>query len=790
MRRIIVGIILLCASMGASAQTGALQGHAFLGGTAAKTSGMNSSNYLDGIVPSATITVYLTGTTTKAAIYSDAASDPLANPFTANTASSVNPGGWIFWAATAQGYDIVASGGISPNTYLSPVTLCADCFASSQSTVTAGVNEIIPGTNITCSPESGGSCTGDVTVNASGAGTVDGDLTVTGLLTTGALSINAPPWSAPNGLAFIGDSLSAKQSGWQLQVPMITAQKIWTLNESWNPSVAGQTTAYMLATELPAILALSPKPNYVSILGGTNDYLEAVPLATTLSNITSMVNQLKAAGITPILNTVPPNNTPADATLAYAMNFGAGTPSSPTAPSIESTAATLGVAIVDNWSALADTGNNEYKAGYSDDGEHPNTYPGMTTMASNWVSSTNSIFATGTVWVPTTAQDRVNLVYDPLVSNVANWYQVQYSDFTTSPVFSSVSCSAVSAGSCFQAVITTDGNAAHYATWGVGYTSEAAAGDTMLMVLPYTITGMNALGGWSGGIAGLNVFTGQSDLVDPNVTPFEQLWYDCSNCVMAIEYTQPALPVSGNNVGMEIYFGGSTNSGSVTLQFGQAAVVDLTALGLPGGTLAFTQAPGTSTQQLATTAFVANTLGKWVGHDNVAVIGTDGSGNFLATPTTGTGSAVFGASPQITGAPQISVGGTYPANGYITPTGGGVVQANQIISASTAPAACAGNGFNVYFNTTTNTLGYCSGANTFTSIDALSSMQSCGGVNFSGSTTSSSATCSFTPVHCMFAASNASSTLAGLYYSISGSSVSLTSSTSGNGGFSVACSQN
>lgn len=108
--------------------TAALQGHSFLGGTQATTSGLNSSNYLNGIIPHATITVYLTGTTTLATIYKDGNSTPLSNPFTSNDVGSVNPGGWIFWAAVNQGYDVIASGGIAPNTYANPVTLCADCY--------------------------------------------------------------------------------------------------------------------------------------------------------------------------------------------------------------------------------------------------------------------------------------------------------------------------------------------------------------------------------------------------------------------------------------------------------------------------------------------------------------------------------------------------------------------------------------------------------------------------------------------------------------------------------------
>jgi len=84
---------------------------------------MHSTNYQQGIIPGCTISVFLSGTQTPATIYSDGNKTPLSNPFTANGPSSPNAGAWIFWAAAPVTYDVVASGGIPPNTYPSPVTL-------------------------------------------------------------------------------------------------------------------------------------------------------------------------------------------------------------------------------------------------------------------------------------------------------------------------------------------------------------------------------------------------------------------------------------------------------------------------------------------------------------------------------------------------------------------------------------------------------------------------------------------------------------------------------------------
>ena len=105
----------------AAAQVDAIQNDCIQDAQRAVTSGLSSSNTLQGVVPYCTVTVYLTGTTTKAPIYSNSASAPLTNPFTANA-----NGSWLFYAATAVGYDVQLSNSaqsICPNCYATPKTL-------------------------------------------------------------------------------------------------------------------------------------------------------------------------------------------------------------------------------------------------------------------------------------------------------------------------------------------------------------------------------------------------------------------------------------------------------------------------------------------------------------------------------------------------------------------------------------------------------------------------------------------------------------------------------------------
>jgi len=88
------------------------------GAVQASTSGMRSTNYLDGIIPSCQVAVFLTGSPTYATIYSDATGTALANPFTASST-----GQFLAYASGTDAYDVVLSGGIAPNTYPMPVTI-------------------------------------------------------------------------------------------------------------------------------------------------------------------------------------------------------------------------------------------------------------------------------------------------------------------------------------------------------------------------------------------------------------------------------------------------------------------------------------------------------------------------------------------------------------------------------------------------------------------------------------------------------------------------------------------
>ena len=165
MKKISILAVLIFSSLCAHAQTGVLPGYCVQGATQAKTSGSPSSNYLQGIIPYCTVSVYLTGTTTLATIYADGSNTPLTNPFQADASGS-----WLFWAALNQAYDITLSGGIYPNTYSVPIT-------------ETGVSPNVAGGGyFPCSPAVSGNitCTGTVAAGA----------------IVGAIYSNMPHWHA------------------------------------------------------------------------------------------------------------------------------------------------------------------------------------------------------------------------------------------------------------------------------------------------------------------------------------------------------------------------------------------------------------------------------------------------------------------------------------------------------------------------------------------------------------------------------------------------------------------
>lgn len=106
MKNILLLSVLLVA-LPSSAQYFPFQGNCTVGNTPALTSGLKSTNTLQASYPKCTVTVYATGTSNLATLYSNATGSILSNPFTASI-----DGSYLFFTAPGS-YDITMSGGLN-----------------------------------------------------------------------------------------------------------------------------------------------------------------------------------------------------------------------------------------------------------------------------------------------------------------------------------------------------------------------------------------------------------------------------------------------------------------------------------------------------------------------------------------------------------------------------------------------------------------------------------------------------------------------------------------------------
>ena len=155
----IIGFIVAIVSLPvpAFAQYYRAQGWCEVGGVNAKTQGINSSTLIQASYPKCLVTVYLSGTTNKATIYSASTGTVLANPFTAGV-----HGFWGFYAATGT-YDVLNSGAgmVIPIIYSSIVLGASGGGGGSPpfSAITSGANisaAMLVGTGASLNPVGAG----------------------------------------------------------------------------------------------------------------------------------------------------------------------------------------------------------------------------------------------------------------------------------------------------------------------------------------------------------------------------------------------------------------------------------------------------------------------------------------------------------------------------------------------------------------------------------------------------------------------------------------------------------
>lgn len=159
----------------------------------------------------------------------------------------------------------------------------------------------------------------------------------------------------------LGDSITSISGGagyggaWALMVASLMDQR---LDYRGNAGVAGQNSTQILA-RVPDVIALGAKT--VTVLAGTNDLTQGVSTGTFQANIQAIVSQFRAAGVVPVLATIPPRANTTFLAQNLAWNSW-----------LRSYAETERLVIVDFWEALVNPATNMFAAGFdSGDGLHP-----------------------------------------------------------------------------------------------------------------------------------------------------------------------------------------------------------------------------------------------------------------------------------------------------------------------------------------------------------------------------------------------------------------------------------
>lgn len=173
-------------------------------------------------------------------------------------------------------------------------------------------------------------------------------------MTTGVFELNSLKVYAkyPKAkFAFVGDSLT------QGRFVTTFADGFPQLMRTQFPNgvlVCGAPSAKVGDWLVPIYSVTAMAPRYAFILLGTNDVTTGVPLATFQTNYTSLLNKLVAAGITPIIMTIPPNG-------------------NSNTPSFNTWLKGLGYQYIDIYTTLYGSGNSMNATYDSGDGIHPNT---------------------------------------------------------------------------------------------------------------------------------------------------------------------------------------------------------------------------------------------------------------------------------------------------------------------------------------------------------------------------------------------------------------------------------
>lgn len=373
-----------------------------------------------------------------------------------------------------------------------------------------------------------------------------------------------------NDTVFLGDSITLasdlpdgtggsgprRGGSWPVWASMLTSQRLRYVR---NAGVFGNTSAQMLARFDTDVTPY--KPRVITVMCGTNDTGQSVPLGTISSNIRSIVAKIRAIGARPILITCPPTAsvTPSDRSARVAaLNAW-----------IRKYGASQGIPVIDAYALWVDPATGTYQAAYDGgDTVHPSgaAYLALAQLIANKAASllpeappllaaynadaqnllANGLFLSGSSGAPSswTMQNATSGITKTTVTGdtavVGSWLQM-------------AAASSVGAQIMFQNVATMVAGHVYRLAFRAKVTG-ASAGTWTVLIRPKD-SGGNGLGDY---------FPASS--MTQNI-----------DGVCEIEFTAPANTTQGQ-VQVQI-----AAASTLTLNVGQATLYDLSAMGVVDG---------------------------------------------------------------------------------------------------------------------------------------------------------------------------------------------------------------
>jgi acyl-CoA thioesterase I len=325
--------------------------------------------------------------------------------------------------------------------------------------------------------------------------------------------------------------------------------------------VPGETTAQMLARVGQVVAA---RPDLCVILGGTNDG----NMNTIKTNIPAIVAALLAAGIEPVLATLPPSSSP------NAMTNGPHNWIRNANGWITKYAADNDLRLVDFFGPLVDPATGRYKVGHNSDITHPNQ-KGYRVMGEALATALSSQVKAGFSWLTQDAGDVSlfsggdgGLFTTGTTLPAGGWSQAAGAAgaFVTDPFF---------AGRAYQIARAAGDTTSRVITFYVGALDWTfRPGHLVSLSCKIKTVGLEASGGVATvGAGNTGKTSGPSNMVS------WQVGADFPNG--GVIYFDSVIPPGTTSMPISIRIDGGSNAAGDSVSVGQFAVRNLTYLGYP-----------------------------------------------------------------------------------------------------------------------------------------------------------------------------------------------------------------